>query len=85
MEALAIVFVVVVSAMIFVGTWIGVRNDSGRHPLAARDHLEAYRDSLKQKAQRARADRWDEAMVAKIDHELAEVESRLAQMAKQGA
>ena len=83
MEALAIVFVAAVSAIIFVATWIGVRSDAGRNPLTARAHLEAYREALKQKARRAQLERWDEAMVSRIDHELADVELRLASIDRQ--
>lgn len=52
MEALAIIFVFVVAAIIFVVTWIGVAN-SPRDVMAERDQLEAYRDALHKKALRA--------------------------------
>lgn len=79
-EALAIVFVAAVSAIIFVATWWSVKSNAAVNPLGKRDHLEAYRATLIQKAQRARTDGWDDAMVARINQELAEVEGRLARL-----
>jgi hypothetical protein len=78
MEALAIVLVAAVAAIIFVVTWFGVQ--SGGNILAERAHLEAYRDTLHQKALRARLERWDDAMVAQVAHQLEDVEQRLARI-----
>jgi Tfp pilus assembly protein PilO len=78
MEALAIVIVAVVAAIIFVVTWFGVQ--SGGNILAERAHLEAYRDTLQRKALRAQLERWDEAMLDQLAYQLEEVEQRLAKI-----
>jgi hypothetical protein len=85
MEALALVLVAAVTVIIFVVTWVGVRNDAGRYPIAGRDQLEAYRDALQKKALRAQQERWDDAMVARVTDELDEVEQRLARLEKRAA
>jgi hypothetical protein len=85
MEAVAIVLVAAVTAVIFVTTWIGAQQNGGRHALGTREQLEAYRETLRAKAQRAQVERWDEAMVARLDHELADVEQRLARIEQQRA
>jgi hypothetical protein len=84
MEALVIVLVVAVAALITVVTWFGVRNDGG-NPIAGRGQLEAYRSTLLEKARRAQAEQWDEAMVARVAEELDDVELRLARMGKRAA
>jgi hypothetical protein len=80
MEALAIVLVLVVAAIIFVVTWFGVQ--SGGNILAKRAHLEAYRDTLHKKALRAQLERWDETMLDQLAYQLAEVEQLLAKIPK---
>ena len=84
MEALAIVLVAAVAALIFVVTWIGVRSDGG-NPIAGRGQLEAYREALQKKVLRAQREQWDEAMMARLTEEIAEVERRLAQLETRAA
>jgi hypothetical protein len=84
MEAVAIVLVAAVAAIIFVVTWFGVRNDGG-NPIAGRDQLVAYRDALREKTRRAQREEWDETMMNRLDVELADVEARLARLEKQAA
>lgn len=80
MEALAIVIVVVVSAIIFVVTWFGVQAESGRNAQAERDQLEAYREVLQKKALRAQLERWDDAMLNRLADQLEDVDQRLARI-----
>jgi Tfp pilus assembly protein PilO len=80
MEALAILFVFVVAAVIFVVTWIGVAN-SPRNAVAELDQLEAYRDTLHKKALRARLERWDAAMMDRLAEEIQDVELRIEKLA----
>lgn len=80
MEALAIVVVIVVSAIIFVVTWFGVQADAGKNVQAERDQLEAYREALRKKALRAQIERWDEAMLDRIADQLEDVDQRLARI-----
>jgi predicted house-cleaning noncanonical NTP pyrophosphatase (MazG superfamily) len=76
MEALAILFVFVVAAVIFVVTWIGVAN-SPRNAVAELDQLEEYRDTLHKKALRAQLERWDDTMMDRLADELEDVELRI--------
>lgn len=85
MEALAIVLVAAVAAVIFVVTWFGVRNDGGQNPILGRAQLEEYRDALREKTVRAQREQWDDEMIARLAGQLSEVEQRLEQMAKRTA
>lgn len=78
MEALAIVVVAVVAAIIFVVTWFGVQ--AGGNILAERSHLEAYRATLQGKVLRAQLERWDQSMLDQLAYQLEDVEQRLAKM-----
>jgi predicted house-cleaning noncanonical NTP pyrophosphatase (MazG superfamily) len=80
MEALAILFVFVVAAVIFVVTWFGVAN-SPRNTLAELDLLEEYRDTLHKKALRAQLERWDDTMMDRLADELQDVELRIEKLA----
>jgi hypothetical protein len=84
MEAVAIVLIAAVAAVIFVVTWFGVRSDGG-NPIAGRDQLEAYREALRKKTLRAQREQWDDAMVERLAVELDDVERRLARMEKRAA
>ena len=85
MEALAIVLVAAVAAVIFVVTWFGVRNGSAQNPILGRAQLEEYRDALREKTVRAQREQWDEAMVARLADQLEEVEHRLDRWEKRAA
>jgi hypothetical protein len=84
MEALVLVLIAAVAALITIVTWFGVRNDGG-NPIAGRAQLESYRAALHEKARRAKAEQWDEAMVMRLTEELNDVEQRLAVMEKHAA
>lgn len=79
MEALVIIFVAVVSAVIFVVTWIGVAN-SPRNAVAELDQLEEYRDMLHKKALRAQLERWDDVMTDRLAEEIQDVELRIEKL-----
>lgn len=79
MEALAILFVFVVAAAIFVVTWFGVAN-SPRNAVAELDQLEEYRDTLCKKALRAQLERWDDTMMDRLADELEDVELRIEKL-----
>jgi cell division protein FtsL len=79
MEALAILFVFVVAVVIFVVTWIGVAT-SPRNAVAELDQLEAYRDTLQQKALRAQLERWDDTMLDRLAEEIQDVELRIEKL-----
>ncbi len=81
MEALAIIFVFVVALIIFGVTWIGTVNGA-RHVITEQDQLEEYRESLRKKALRAQLERWDDAMMDRLADELADVDQRIARLAK---
>lgn len=80
MEALAILLVAAVAAIIFVVTWFGVANNPHRNLQAERDQLEAYRETLQKKALRAQLERWDDTMLDQIAYQLEDVEQRIARM-----
>lgn len=84
MEALAILFVFAVAAIIFVVTWLGSINGT-RHAAAELDALEQYREALQKKALRAQLERWDDVMMDQIAAQLEDVERRIAQAGKQAA
>jgi hypothetical protein len=81
MEALAIIFVVVVAAIIFVVTWFGVAN-SPRNAVAELDQLEEYRDALHKKALRAQLERWDDNMLDRLADEIEDVELRIEKLTR---
>jgi hypothetical protein len=85
MEALAIVLVVVVAAIVFVVTWFGVRNGGAQNPILGRAQLEEYREALREKTLRAQREQWDAEMVGRLADQLAEVEERLGRMEKRAA
>ena len=85
MEALAIVLVAAVAAIIFVVTWFGVRQGGGQNPILSRAQLEEYRAALREKAIRADREQWDSEMVQRLADQLAEVEARLESMEKRAA
>lgn len=85
MEALAIVLVAAVAAIVFVVTWFGVRNGSAQNPILGRAQLEEYRAALQEKTVRAEREHWDHEMVKRLADHLAEVEQRLNRMEKRAA
>jgi Tfp pilus assembly protein PilO len=81
MEALAIIIVLVVAAIIFVVTWFGVAN-SPRNAMAELDQLEEYRVALHKKALRAQLERWDDTMLNRLADEIEDVELRIEKLAQ---
>ncbi len=80
MEALVIVFVFAVAAIIFVVTWLGTVNGA-RNAVAELDQLEQYRAALQKKALRAQLERWDDVMTDQIAGQLEDVERRISRLA----
>lgn len=85
MEALAIVLVAAVAAIVFVVTWVGVRQGGVQNPILSRAQLEEYRAALREKTIRAEREQWDSEMVQRLVDQLAEVEARLERMEQRAA
>ena len=77
-EALAIVFVVAVSAGIYLFAWMGARNLSVANAAVRRDELAQYAGTLREKILRGQREQWDSVMMGQLAARLDEVERELA-------
>jgi hypothetical protein len=81
MEALVIVLVFAVSAIIFGVTWFTTTYGPARNPAEELRQLESYREELRAKRLRGQHENWDHVMMGQIAGKLDEVERQIAETA----
>jgi hypothetical protein len=77
-EAGAILFVLVVSAGIYLSSWIAARQFSGANTADQLDVLRQHRETLRQKTVRGEREGWDSVMMHQLAERLEDVEIEIA-------
>ncbi len=83
-EALAIVFVVVISLGIYLLARVGAQDGSKRDLLTELNELKQHRETLREKALRGKREHWDHVMMSQLAHRLDQVEHQIAQKTGEG-
>ena len=77
-EAFAILFVFAAFAAVWIGSWLHSRNPANHQPAENAARLRHHAAWLRQRIERARQEKWDPDMMAKLEAELATISGELA-------